>query len=551
MTTTTDDATGVVTEQVLHLPVDRIVPDPANPRVKLRDIEGLTASVKQHGVLEPVTVREVVLPSSNGVADVDGYMVVRGHRRLAAAQAAKVDTVRCIVVSADQAERVRATHRMVENLQRDDLTASEVAAGVQQLLDLGLSADDVAGDLTLSVDDVTRASKVAQSKGVPKVAARMDLSMDEAAALAEFETDREVFKELTTLLVDNPGRFDHRVAQYRRARQAEAAVTTASTTWVDQGYKVLTGQESSATNTLPLHAIRAQRAKSATDTVTPAQHKGCPGRAVVLQVGRDDKVEASHFCVDPEAHGHTLLYKRDGNGHLTAVGARGAAAGKAADKTPKQAEADKVANRTHRAALNAGKAAQDVRRAFVRQLLSRSTMAKGWLEFTSTVVLTDYFRQEGYGEEYAQLAGVPAPATKYSAMDVQAAYLKKLGPKVVGNALLALAMAKVEAVWFPNTWDEKPSDRGRATSRKLYLQLLVANGYTPSTVENVLLGKATGAQVLAEADALKATTAAKAQLAKAAAPTRKAPASKRTAKRAAKSAPGKRTGAAKRAAKRP
>jgi len=75
------------TLDVREIAPDRISPDPDNPRLTLRDIDELAASVKQHGVLDPITVRPD--PSSNGSGPM--WIVVRGHRRHAAAIKAGVD----------------------------------------------------------------------------------------------------------------------------------------------------------------------------------------------------------------------------------------------------------------------------------------------------------------------------------------------------------------------------------------------------------------------------------------------------------------------------
>jgi ParB family transcriptional regulator, chromosome partitioning protein len=489
------------TEQVLLLPVDSIEPDPRNPRVKLRDIERLTESIRARGVLEPIHVR---LVESNGSGD--RYMVVRGHRRHLGAKAAGYGTIRSIVVDADQAERERLEDQLSENLHRDDLTAAEQAQGVQQLLDLGASAGDVAHALALTTEQVWAASKVAGSKGVAAVTKRHDITMDQAAALAEFEGDKAVFKELTTLAVEHPERFDHRVSQYRQQAADEAAEAAEAARWVAKGYKVLTWLEAQKPPVVPLYALDGE--------VKLKDHANCEHRAVVVTTNHRGKPEVSAYCTDPAKAGHTLRFKRKGSGAL-------------ADdpgKTTKQQEAEKLANRTHRACMNASRAAQVVRRQFVRDLLARRTQ-KGLVPFVVGALAAEHSGMESrHAPMFGELVGIEATASYGSHITVQARYVAKCRGREL-LVLLARVAAEREWEWEPNTWERKTPER------TAYLRFLLDNGYNPSRVEQVLLGKATGGDVLAAADAAKA--AARPQPVKAAGrrkAVKRAPA-KRTAKR--------------------
>ena len=165
--------------------LSEIRPDPANPRAKLRDIDDLAASIALHGVLEPITVRR-------SDAD-DCWFIVRGHRRHAAAKQALVEMMQCIVEYGGD-ELSRATERMVENLQRDDLNAVEHARGIQQLLDLGLSDEQAARSLSVPVESVQGARTIAGSKATLEAAEKHDLSFDRALGIAEFDGNAEVVK---------------------------------------------------------------------------------------------------------------------------------------------------------------------------------------------------------------------------------------------------------------------------------------------------------------------------------------------------------------------
>jgi ParB family chromosome partitioning protein len=96
-------------------------------------LASLTASIAEHGVLQPILVTEAV----------DGYQLVAGERRLRAAQAAGLERIPAVV--RQLADRDQLELALVENLQREDLDPLETADAYRQLIDdFGLSQDDVA-----------------------------------------------------------------------------------------------------------------------------------------------------------------------------------------------------------------------------------------------------------------------------------------------------------------------------------------------------------------------------------------------------------------------
>ena len=119
----------------VEIATSRIQPNPHQPRKRF-DPEGLaslTASIAEHGVLQPILVTEVV----------DGYQLVAGERRLRAAQAAGLERIPAVV--RQLADRDQLELALVENLQREDLDPLETADAYRQLIDdFGLSQDEVA-----------------------------------------------------------------------------------------------------------------------------------------------------------------------------------------------------------------------------------------------------------------------------------------------------------------------------------------------------------------------------------------------------------------------
>lgn len=128
------------------IPVEQLQPNLEQPRKDAGDLEGLTASIRSKGVLEPLLVR--YLPES------EKYMIISGERRYRAARAAGLREVPCIEKDADDAETLEIA--LVENLQRKDLTPFEEAEGVQVLLErLGLTHEEIARKIGKSRSSVT------------------------------------------------------------------------------------------------------------------------------------------------------------------------------------------------------------------------------------------------------------------------------------------------------------------------------------------------------------------------------------------------------------
>ncbi len=127
----------------------------------------------------------------------DHYRILAGHRRHAAAQAAGVEVVPCIVRHdlTEEADQIAAM--LVENTQREDLTAVEEARGVQELLDLGDSVKVVAGRTGMSETKIRQRVKVAKlPDDLSRKLTRHQLSLADAVFIADHADEPE---DLATL----------------------------------------------------------------------------------------------------------------------------------------------------------------------------------------------------------------------------------------------------------------------------------------------------------------------------------------------------------------
>ena len=143
---------------LVEIPVNQIEPNPSQPRRRFvpEELEELTASVRQHGVLQPLLVSEQA-PGR--------YVLVAGERRWRAARMAGLATVPAVI-----RERLDGDHllelALVENLQRRDLTPIEEARAFDQLrTGLGLAQSEIAERVGIDRSTVANALRLLKLPG--------------------------------------------------------------------------------------------------------------------------------------------------------------------------------------------------------------------------------------------------------------------------------------------------------------------------------------------------------------------------------------------------
>jgi ParB/RepB/Spo0J family partition protein len=165
------------TTAVEAMAINRIVESPTNPRDTYDPAahEDLVASVRQHGVQQPIVVRLVADCGAAGTA----HEIVFGHRRWRAARDAGLLTIPVIVRELTDAEVAEV--QLIENLQRKNLNALEEARGYARLRDIhGLGGDQIA-------------ERVGRKRGVVYARLKLlDLSPEAQTALAAGEFGAEV-----------------------------------------------------------------------------------------------------------------------------------------------------------------------------------------------------------------------------------------------------------------------------------------------------------------------------------------------------------------------
>lgn len=170
---------------VVNMPIEYLVPHPQNPRKDLGNLEELTASIKENGIYQNLTV----IPVNEAVpGEEPKYMVVIGHRRLEAAKRAGLQEVPCAIVR-DLSETQQLQIMLLENMQRSDLTVYEQAQGFQQLLDFGMDIEDISQQSGFSKRTIRRRLEIAKldQNKLKELSSTRQLSLKEFDALAKIK----------------------------------------------------------------------------------------------------------------------------------------------------------------------------------------------------------------------------------------------------------------------------------------------------------------------------------------------------------------------------
>ena len=118
------------------LPIYKVEPNPDQPRHDFdeEELQALADSIMEHGIIQPLTVREL----NSGY-----YQIIAGERRWRAARLADLQEVPAVVIEADDKKAMELA--LIENLQRQDLNPVEEALGYQSLMqDYGLTQEEAA-----------------------------------------------------------------------------------------------------------------------------------------------------------------------------------------------------------------------------------------------------------------------------------------------------------------------------------------------------------------------------------------------------------------------
>ena len=167
-----------------QLPIYKVEPNPEQPRQDFdeEELQALADSIPVHGIIQPLTVREM----PNGY-----YQIIAGERRWRAARMANLSDVPAVIIEADDKKAMELA--LIENLQRQDLNPLEEALGYQTLMnEYGLTQEEAAGRVGKSRPAVANALRLLGL--CPEVQERVrkgELSAGHARAILQLKSEKK------------------------------------------------------------------------------------------------------------------------------------------------------------------------------------------------------------------------------------------------------------------------------------------------------------------------------------------------------------------------
>ena len=166
------------------LPIHKVEPNPEQPRRDFdeEELQALSESIAIHGIIQPLTVRE--MPTGY-------YQIIAGERRWRAARMANLSEIPVVVVEADDKKAMELA--LIENLQRQDLNPVEEALGYQSLMEeYGMTQEEAAGRVGKSRPAVANALRLLNL--TPSVLEKVrsgELTAGHARAVLVLKTDKQ------------------------------------------------------------------------------------------------------------------------------------------------------------------------------------------------------------------------------------------------------------------------------------------------------------------------------------------------------------------------
>jgi ParB family chromosome partitioning protein len=413
-------------------------------------------SVRDNGVLMAILVQRTE----------QGLRVRAGQRRTLAAVEEGLETIPAMIVQGDEDQVRRIREQMAENDDRQGLRHADRVAAFEQLSLLGVPAVEIANTTGHSTSDVKAALTVAKTKKAKAVQAKYDLTLDQAAVLAEFENDTEAVKALTEVAIKSPDRFAHAAQQRRDDRDAAARLAEAVKALADAGIKQVTNWNAEVKDNKAAQELDKLQTGEG-KTLTPEEHAICPQRAAYISTSWNGDIHTRHVCLDYKAAGHKL---------------------NRANPNDTRTEQEKQAASAERAEVvtnnKAWKSAETVRRQWLAEFAKRKTTPKDAAVFLAETMVSEAYSIEKASQSVHDLArewlGL-STGNRLGGRQALTDLIAKSSPARALHISLVLALAAIEARTGVHTWR-------RAGYESRYLRALESWGYNLSDVEQIARG---------------------------------------------------------------
>ena len=182
-------------EVVLNIELDKIKPNPYQPRKVFDEekIDELAASISENGVFQPIIVKQFN----------DKYIIVSGERRYRACQKLKLKTIPAIVRAYDESKVAEIA--LIENLQRENLTAMEEASAYQTIMkELGLTQAELAKKIGKSRSYITNVvGLLSLPKEVAELVSEGKITSGHARPLSKLKDEKRIIEIANEIVKKN------------------------------------------------------------------------------------------------------------------------------------------------------------------------------------------------------------------------------------------------------------------------------------------------------------------------------------------------------------
>jgi len=181
---------------ISRINIDSITPNPFQPRIDFEkeSLLELTDSIKEHGVIQPITVRKIGR---------DNFQIISGERRYQACKIAKIIEIPCYIRIANDQEMLEMA--IVENIQRKNLNAIEIGLSYQRLIDeCNLTHEQLSIKLSKNRSTISNFLRLLNLPvEVQKALRDSRISMGHARALLSFNSEAEILSGFKKIISES------------------------------------------------------------------------------------------------------------------------------------------------------------------------------------------------------------------------------------------------------------------------------------------------------------------------------------------------------------
>ena len=179
-------------EEIIDIKISDLRPNPYQPRKVFDDeaIEDLSNSIKEHGVIQPIIIKKAI----------KGYEIIAGERRVRASKKVGLEKIPAIIRNFTDAEMMEIA--LLENLQRENLTAIEEALAYQQMLEkLTLTHEELSKRVGKSRSHITNILGLLRlPQEVQEMIALNKISMGHARILSKLDDPKQIIETANKII---------------------------------------------------------------------------------------------------------------------------------------------------------------------------------------------------------------------------------------------------------------------------------------------------------------------------------------------------------------